>query len=296
MEESTGGGGVQQLGLNNSHATENPSNNSSRNGPKNVSIISHLNKKTDAQDDDHEDEDKSTLLASMEEYRENKSEVATTLQQDQGINEPESNPTVVDVPTPTKQKSKTKESKNPEPTKATEQTKHVEGGSNRRNNASSLKSDGITSPSPKSSSDQQHNPTPTHADEMLEENEQLDPIHVGRVIGKGGEMIRDLQARSACRIDVDQNVAPGQPRIITYRGTRKTVDFAKNLVQILCSDAIKMGEMDLPLGEAKQKVVSVPASSIGRIIGRYDDGCFVSFFYIFRSTFVLYPIVSYVFH
>ena len=103
----------------------------------------------------------------------------------------------------------------------------------------------------------------------LEEKEFLESTYVGRVIGKGGEMIRDLQARSGCRIDVDQNVAPGQPRIITYRGSRKTIDFAKNLVHLLCSpDTTKMGDMDLPLGEAKQKMIAVPSSSIGRLIGR----------------------------
>ena len=82
----------------------------------------------------------------------------------------------------------------------------------------------------------------------------------------GGEMIRDLQARSGCRVDVDQNVPPGQPRLIFYRGTRKTVDFAKMLVQMLCQENVK--ESDLPLGEATREYVVVPASSIGKIIGR----------------------------
>ena len=73
-------------------------------------------------------------------------------------------------------------------------------------------------------------------------------------------------ARSACRIDVDQNVPPGQPRVITYRGTRKTVDFAKQLVLILCQE--NASDADLPLGEAKREYVVVPAQSIGKIIGR----------------------------
>jgi len=42
-------------------------------------------------------------------------------------------------------------------------------------------------------------------------------------------MIRDLQARSGARIDIDQNLPPWQPRVIIYRGTRETVDFAKHL-------------------------------------------------------------------
>lgn len=101
---------------------------------------------------------------------------------------------------------------------------------------------------------------------MVEETGEVSSMYVGRVIGKGGEMIRDLQARSGCRIDVDQSVPPGQPRIITYRGTRKTVDFAKQLVTMLCHEHVN--EAELPLGEAKREIMAVPATSVGKIIGR----------------------------
>jgi len=101
---------------------------------------------------------------------------------------------------------------------------------------------------------------------MLEEKSEVSTQFVGRVIGKGGEMIRDLQARSGCRIDVDQNVPAGDPRIITYRGSRKTIDFAKNLVQTLCSE--NGNDAILPLGEAVRKKLVVPADVIGKIIGR----------------------------
>lgn len=100
----------------------------------------------------------------------------------------------------------------------------------------------------------------------IEEKGEVSTLYVGRVIGKGGEMIRDLQARSGCRIDVDQNVPDGAPRIITYRGTRSTIDFAKHLVQILCSEGGK--EAELPLGQAIRKQIQVPGTVIGKIIGR----------------------------
>jgi predicted PilT family ATPase len=82
-------------------------------------------------------------------------------------------------------------------------------------------------------------------------------------------MIRDLQARSSCRIDVDQNVPQGQPRVITYRGTRSQVDFAKRLVNLLCQE--NASDADLPLGEAKQEYLMVPAQSVGKIIGRSGE-------------------------
>ncbi|KAL7522251.1 hypothetical protein ACHAWX_006948 [Stephanocyclus meneghinianus] len=104
------------------------------------------------------------------------------------------------------------------------------------------------------------------AEAIVEEKGEVSMLYVGRVIGKGGEMIRDLQARSGCRIDVDQNVPDGAPRIITYKGTRATIDFAKQLVSILCTEG--GNEADLPLGQAIKKLVLVPATVIGKVIGR----------------------------
>ena len=130
----------------------------------------------------------------------------------------------------------------------------------------------------------------------VEERANIHKDLVGRVIGKGGEMIRDLQARSGCRVDVDQNVAPDAPRIITYRGTRQSVDFAKQLVATLCSQDgrgascsclllplvfevpdsntfssklnFSLTDAELPLGMATRKELIVPSSSIGKVIGR----------------------------
>lgn len=109
--------------------------------------------------------------------------------------------------------------------------------------------------------------TISNPESIAEERAELATEFVGRVIGKGGEMIRDLQARSGCRVDVDQNVPMDSPRIITYRGTRQAIDFAKQLVATLCSQEGKR-DADLPLGMAARKQLIVPSSSIGKIIGR----------------------------
>lgn len=79
-------------------------------------------------------------------------------------------------------------------------------------------------------------------------------------------MIRDLQARSGARIDVDQNVPVGSPRGITYKGTRKTVDFAMQLVSMLQQEHVN--ENDLPLGDATRRYVIIPAQTVGKVIGR----------------------------
>jgi far upstream element-binding protein len=103
-------------------------------------------------------------------------------------------------------------------------------------------------------------------DPLVEEQAEIPAMHVGRVIGKGGEMIRDLQARSGARLDVDQNVPVGLPRKITYRGTRSTVDFAKHLVALLCTEGVD--ENSLPLGKASQEKVVIPSQAVGKVIGR----------------------------
>ena len=103
----------------------------------------------------------------------------------------------------------------------------------------------------------------------IEEKDELSSLYVGRIIGKGGEMIRDLQARSGCRIDVHQNVEAGQPRIITYRGKcQEDINFAKHLVSMLCNKKEGGEYINLPLGRATMKQIQVPKCVIGRIIGR----------------------------
>mmetsp|Transcript_13492 Transcript_13492/g.25813 ORF Transcript_13492/g.25813 Transcript_13492/m.25813 type:complete len:547 (+) Transcript_13492:127-1767(+) len=103
---------------------------------------------------------------------------------------------------------------------------------------------------------------------LIEEKGELSPLYVGRVIGKGGEMIRDLQARSGCHIDVNQNVERSAPKIITYRGRNlEDIDLAKRLVAMLCTEDAP-DRADLPLGRATMKQIRVPNSVIGRIIGR----------------------------
>lgn len=108
--------------------------------------------------------------------------------------------------------------------------------------------------------------TIVNPEQIIEEKGEVSPLYVGRVIGKGGEMIRDLQARSGARIDVDQNVPPGAPRVITYRGTRRTIDFAKRLVAMLSKEGAN--EAHLPLGKAKREFLAIPASCVGKVIGR----------------------------
>ena len=102
----------------------------------------------------------------------------------------------------------------------------------------------------------------------IEEKDELPRNHVGSIIGKGGEMIRDLQARSGCFIVVDnQDVKSGLPPMITYRGKcTEDINFAKSLVSMLCNN--QKDKVELALGQASMKQMQVHKSDAGRIIGR----------------------------
>lgn len=143
--------------------------------------------------------------------------------------------------------------------------------------------------------------------QWIVERDELSRLYVGRIIGKGGEMIRDLQARSGCRIDIHQDVTDvNEPRIICYCSHRQEdIELARHLVAMLCSrdkDPLSRGggsssedggglvdsgcdgdvgnnESDwhkygpamhfgLPLGLAVMRQVYVPNSVVGRIIGK----------------------------
>ena len=108
-------------------------------------------------------------------------------------------------------------------------------------------------------------PIPAPTDQSVVEKSELTLEVAGRVIGKGGEVIRNLIARSGAQIDVDPSPAPGLPRLITFQGQRSKVDFAKQLVQMIASG---VKDTDLPLGEARQEMMAIPTSATGKVIGR----------------------------
>jgi len=55
---------------------------------------------------------------------------------------------------------------------------------------------------------------------------------VGRIIGRQGDTIRDIQRISGCKVDVDRSaIGSFQERKIVMRGTSKQLSFAKELIQ-----------------------------------------------------------------
>ena len=92
------------------------------------------------------------------------------------------------------------------------------------------------------------------------------PGLVGRVIGKGGETIKGLQAQSGAHITIDQNFPEGVPRKISISGPAGCVDIATRLVEdLLKGGPVRNGSVGP--GQA-QKLVDCPKEMVGRVIGR----------------------------
>uniref|UniRef100_A0A7S2AZB9 WW domain-containing protein n=1 Tax=Octactis speculum TaxID=3111310 RepID=A0A7S2AZB9_9STRA len=87
---------------------------------------------------------------------------------------------------------------------------------------------------------------------------------VGRVIGRNGETIKDLQLRSGCRIQIDQNYPDGQPRKITVSGTQEQLTQGVAMVQGKINDH---GPTTAGPGGVTQ-TIDCPKNLVGRVIGR----------------------------
>uniref|UniRef100_A0A061RZW2 Far upstream element-binding protein n=1 Tax=Tetraselmis sp. GSL018 TaxID=582737 RepID=A0A061RZW2_9CHLO len=93
---------------------------------------------------------------------------------------------------------------------------------------------------------------------------------IGRVIGKGGETIRDLQNSSGARIQIDHSGDDGQPRAVTVTGSGQCVAMAKKMILDIIAQGQDptAGAPGAPsAGEVKQ-TVNCPPGIVGRVIGR----------------------------
>ncbi|GAB5365453.1 hypothetical protein AAMO2058_001059400 [Amorphochlora amoebiformis] len=95
---------------------------------------------------------------------------------------------------------------------------------------------------------------------------------VGRVIGRGGETIRDLQDRSGCNIQIDQNFPQGVPRKISVTGKQSLVQAAVTMIK----DVMENGPPNrtgggISVGGTTEQIINCDALLVGRIIGRKGE-------------------------
>lgn len=94
---------------------------------------------------------------------------------------------------------------------------------------------------------------------------------VGRVIGKGGETIKELQARTGCNITVNQQVDPREVIII---GDRDYVLFAKKMCKAVMFEGPQGMNRFIEAGSPDRSPLvvdyemSCPGTVIGRVIGK----------------------------
>jgi len=86
---------------------------------------------------------------------------------------------------------------------------------------------------------------------------------IGRVIGRGGETIRELQVKSGAKIQVDQQVLDGQPRKVVVSGNPSAVAVGISLVH----QVMEGQQLPGPAGP-NANYVDCPKNLVGRIIGR----------------------------
>uniref|UniRef100_A0A7S2QUF9 WW domain-containing protein n=2 Tax=Chlamydomonas chlamydogama TaxID=225041 RepID=A0A7S2QUF9_9CHLO len=84
---------------------------------------------------------------------------------------------------------------------------------------------------------------------------------VGKLIGRAGATIKDLQARGMSRIKIDHN-ASGDHKPVSVTGTRENVDRTKQLIHEALESEAAPAQGDVT------RSVSCPAGIVGRIIGR----------------------------
>nr|BCL66196.1 C1, subunit of the circadian RNA-binding protein CHLAMY1 [Volvox reticuliferus] len=89
------------------------------------------------------------------------------------------------------------------------------------------------------------------------------PDKVGRIIGRAGATIRDLEASTSTRIQVDHKAIGDKPVVIS--GRRDDVERAKRSVQDLISGA---SDSLPPSSGEVQETVECPPGIVGRVIGR----------------------------
>ena len=109
------------------------------------------------------------------------------------------------------------------------------------------------------------------ADPMAPANVTLDcPAGlVGRVIGKGGETIKGLQAQSGAHITIDQNFPEGQPRKIAVSGPKGCVDVAAKMIKDLLEGGPPSSGAGMLVGPGQvSQAVECPKEMVGRIIGK----------------------------
>lgn len=90
---------------------------------------------------------------------------------------------------------------------------------------------------------------------------------VGRVIGTRGETIKDLQSKTGCSIQIDQNFPDGVPRKITIKGPATKLEAARQMVLSVMDNGPSASMPSLPALPVGPTVVPpvVPGAAVAAV-------------------------------
>jgi far upstream element-binding protein len=100
---------------------------------------------------------------------------------------------------------------------------------------------------------------------FITEIHELTPEKVGQVIGSKGAIIQDMQTKTGCKIQVNQDFPMGVNRQIIYTGTPAQVAAAKELVALI----IERGPTAIHMlnGPVVTQIIECAQPLVGRVIG-----------------------------
>ncbi|GMH43569.1 hypothetical protein BSKO_11491 [Bryopsis sp. KO-2023] len=99
------------------------------------------------------------------------------------------------------------------------------------------------------------------------ETVECPPGIVGRIIGRGGETIKGLQAASEAKIVVDQNFPQGVPRKVKISGKPEATQKAKKMVTDLINGEPGSAQVVIQKYGANRSL-DCPKAMVGRVIGK----------------------------
>lgn len=94
------------------------------------------------------------------------------------------------------------------------------------------------------------------------------PGVVGWIIGRAGARIKEIQAKTNCKMWVDQDVNDDQPRKLFFQGTKSAIEIAVAIIDKLLSEAPLLGGKHGDVRHLTSKILDCPAEHIGLIIGK----------------------------
>lgn len=104
-------------------------------------------------------------------------------------------------------------------------------------------------------------------------NVSVPQTHVGLIIGKRGETIREIQEKSGAKIMVTPDMSgnkdnPSRERIVTVMGEQHAVDRAKDMIEEIVQGRIKSGASSVLQTIKNSAIMQIPDAATGAVIGK----------------------------